>query len=96
MPTGKRIQPTKPKISLNTCTKTVKKITTVVAAMKSFFLWKSGSKTTKEKQMAPLRPPYAIMNWSLRVTVLMCNLLMMKVRTRTPKRDKARQSVLKR
>lgn len=73
----------------------MKRITTVVAAMKSFFLGKSGSKKTREKQMAPLRPPYAIINWSLLVTVFTCNLFTKKVNTRTPIKQERRWEIIK-
>lgn len=40
-----------------TCTKTVKRMTTMVVVMKSLFFGKSSIRKTREKQMAPLRPP---------------------------------------
>lgn len=45
-----------------TCTKTVKRMTTMVVVMKRRFFGKSSIRNTREKQIAPLRPPYAMMN----------------------------------
>lgn len=44
-------------IWFHTCTKTVKRMTTMVVVMKSLFLGKSSMRNTSEKQIAPLRPP---------------------------------------
>ena len=71
---------------LFTWTNTVKKTTVMMAVRNMFFLVKcSGdSRYTRENAIAPRRPPYATMNWSLQVSFTIRNLLMIKVKPITP------------
>ncbi len=69
-----------------TCTKTVKKMTVMVAVRNMSFMGKSSldSRNANEKAMAPLNPPYATMNWSLPLSFTIRYLLMMNVKPTTP------------
>lgn len=64
---------------------------TVMMAVRNISLmgkWSLFSRKPREKAMAPRRPPYAMMNWSLVVSLTMRNLLMIKVRPTTPEKEK--------
>lgn len=74
------------KVPLLTCTNTVKNIT-VIIAVRNIFLLGLCNKYPKEKAMAPRKPPYAIMNWSLGVNFTMRNLLINQVKPRTPRKE---------
>ena len=65
--------------------KTVKKIMTRVVVRKmSFIGFASGRIVTRENPTAPLRPPYAMMNCSLYVMLLILLVLMTYVSPKTP------------
>lgn len=66
-------------------------MTTIAAVIKSFFLGnaaESGRRKTREKQIAPRSPPYAMINWSFIVSVIVRNWLIIRVRKNTPKKKK--------
>lgn len=54
-----------------TCTKTVKKMMTIVAVMKSFLsgMRSSFSESARQNAIPPRRPPNAITNWSMIVSL---------------------------